>query len=168
MDEELTSPSLRDAKKEIRSQHIKQSMVGRSVDEPLSVSLSLFSRRGGAPQSVTPSNVPPLSRLLVFRAPNSLEAVVLLVQPSSAAVVDEHVQEHHRFLCLARTRQALLVSVLVFGRARVPPYFGALPSFQPKMRDAQRSRMTAGGGRGEQRGVKYFETSGTGVRPGGG
>ena len=114
-------------------------MIGPSVDEPLSVSLSVFSRWGGAPQSVTPSNAPPfslylslsLSRLVVFRAPNSLEAVILLVQPSSADVVDEHVQEHHRslFLCLARTRQALLDSVLVFGRNRVPPYFGAPTSF---------------------------------------
>ena len=109
MDEELTSPSLRDAKKNKRGQHVKQAMVGPSVDEPLSVSLSFFSRRGGAPQSVTSSNAPAfqplnlslfLSRLVVFRASNSLEAVVLLVQTSSAAVVDEHVQEHHRSLSL--------------------------------------------------------------------
>ena len=108
-------------------------MVGPSVDEPLSVSLSVFSRWGGAPQSVTPSNASLyLSLDLSFfdAASNSLEGVVLLVQPSSAAVVDEHVQEHHRSLALSVSRAPGAPRLsLVFGRARVPPYFGALPSF---------------------------------------
>ena len=140
MDDDLvfSPPSLQDAKKNRRGQHVKQAMIGPSVDEPLSVSLSVFSRWGGAPQSVTPSNAPPfslslslsLSRLVVFRASNSLEGVVLLVQPSSAAVVDEHVQEHHRFLslsvCRARARRSSTPSRAVAPGFRL---ILALPSF---------------------------------------
>ena len=80
----------------------------------MSLSFSLSSRVV-AELRVTLSNAS-LSRLLVFRASNSLEAVILLVQPSSAAIVDEHVQEHHRFLSfslsLARAPGATRLFVL--------------------------------------------------------
>ena len=157
MDDDLvfSPPSLQEAKKNKRGQHVKQAMINRSVgrfDE--SLSLSVFSRWGGAPQSVTPSNAPPFSLSLSssrFSRPNLLEAVILLVQPSSAAVVDEHVQEHHRFLslclCLARTRQALLVSVLVFGRNWVRLI--SAQSSNPKMRRCWRCENGAGKSTGE-------------------
>ena len=118
-----------------------QATDGRSMNLSFSISLSLFLlASGGAPRSVPPGNAPHLSisLSLVFRVPNSLEAVVLLVQTSPAAPVDEHVQKNHRFLSvsLSRPRQARSSSPSR-GRSRpVPPCFhwGLCTVFQPKMR----------------------------------
>ena len=97
-----------------RGQQSKQALIGRS--EP----------PGAQPRQ--------RNAYLSPTRPNLLEAVILLVQPSSAAVVDEHVQEHHRYLSLCLSVSSAPGAPrlrLVFGRARVPLILGLCPVFPP-------------------------------------